>query len=235
MKKTLFAGAVCLLSVSALAETEAPSLAPVKAGDKVSLSVQQYEQKAAFTPPALQEKISSTSYTIVAGKGDESARKYSNGVSEVLARDQAIIAIITAAGERKDLRPSAVKHWMPASELKGGMKWAFTSLNEVPASNASEHMCQLDGRYDARASDAERDLKINGTLTHLKVTVIDIEGRINLRTCEGSALRSKERYVYSKDLNLVLEHDLLQQDAFGAMLGTTSNRQIKVSALTTAP
>ncbi|GAB2898031.1 hypothetical protein GCM10027046_29700 [Uliginosibacterium flavum] len=235
MKIAITCAALCLLSASASAELDSTAPNRIKVGDKINLTVQRYEQESPSEPSILQEKKSSASYSIDSDTGEERSVKYSNGAIEVFNKKLAFIASVSKNGERKDLKPSAIKNWMPTSDLKAGMKWTFETLWEAEASNAARHMCQFDGGYKARSSDSERDLTIDGKLVHLNVTVVDIEGNISLRTCEGDAWRVQERYVYSKDLDLIIEHNILQKDPFGKMLGGASNRLLKVSAITTNP
>lgn len=233
MKITITAFLLSLLSASALADTEATVLKRIKAGDKIGISVQSYTQAEIFLPPQLQEKRLTGTYLVESETGEERVLKFANGNRDIYDKNQALIAVIRK-GERKDLAKAAVRHWMPKGELTAGMKWSFEAMESSPASNAPEHICDFDGAYKASASDSMRELTINDKPVSIKVVVVDIDGHVNLRTCEGTATHLKERYVYSKDLDLVLEHEILRLDPFGKMLGGTANNLMKVNTVTTS-
>ncbi len=233
MKTTHVLLALGLFPALAFSQTDAPAPEHIRPGDTVSFSLQNYAQEAPGTAPVLQARVANGSYRIESDSGEERVLDYGKGVRLYQGRDQALVAYTGKEGQRIDLPANSVKHWMPQEELKAGMKWSFTTLDQVRASNASEHICDLDGAYKATASDGTRELKINGQSQSVKVVIVDIEGRINLRGCEGSAQRVVEHYAYSKELGLVLEQDTLRQDPFGKMLGTSGNRLMKVTSLTT--
>lgn len=221
-----------LLCANAFAADAAPAIGAIKHGDRITQAVQKYTQEAPSAAPVLEEKISSSTYTVESGAGDELLLRYKSGSAEVFGKDLALIARINKEGERKDIESDTVKHWMPKTELKPGMKWSFENQYEVDSSS-STRTCKYYGEYDAVSSAGEREQKINGTTVKLPVIVVDIRGRVNVQICRNATGSNvEERYVYSKDLNLVLEHSTLRQDAYGKLLGNT-NRLLKVTAIST--
>ncbi|MDQ7988943.1 MAG: hypothetical protein REI09_04840 [Candidatus Dactylopiibacterium sp.] len=222
-----------LLSSALFAQSAPTAPARIKAGDKVRVSVQTYAQEDAFSPPALRDKRLAATYLVESDDGTERVLKYANDNRDVYDKRAALVAVIRN-GVRKDLAPAGIKHWKPAGELAPGMKWSFTTLESSPATNAPEHICDFDGAYQASSSGGVRVVNIDGKPARLTVVVVDVEGRLNWRGCDGSALRVKERYVYSADLDLLLERDTLHQDPFGKMLGGSGNLMMKVTAVTTA-
>lgn len=225
--------ALGLFPAFAFSQTEPAALDHIKAGDKVAFSVQTYTQEVAGTAPVLQPRRAAGSYLVESDSGAERVLDYGKGNRLFQSGDQALIAYTGKEGQRIDLPPKSVRHWMPREELKAGMKWSFSALDQSQAINASEHTCDFDGAYKATASDGTHELKINGQTQTVKVVIVSIEGNINLRGCEGTAQRITEHYAYSKELDLVLEQEMLRVDPFGKMLGTTSNRLMKVTGLTT--
>ncbi|MDO6387881.1 hypothetical protein [Uliginosibacterium sp. 31-12] len=241
MKRIVPAIALSLLCANACAADGTTPVSTIRNGDRITRSLQKYTQETPTSKPVLEEKIASTSYTIESGAGDERVLRSRNGAAEILGKDLALIATINKNGERKDIDPETVKHWMPTTELKPGMKWSFSERHEQVASNSTK-MCQWFGEYDAVSYADERDQNINGSIVRLPVIVIEVRGRVNIRNCVGSGSDREERYVYSRDLDLVLEHSSLSLSSYGKLLGSSQQLSItsistgkKVALLTPAP
>lgn len=230
MKGLISTLALSILSTSVWADPDTGKPGPLQSGDQASYSFKKYVQEGPGETPVLEERSYSSSYAIETGSDAEILFRFKNGAADVYNKNLALIASINKAGERKAVQADAIKHWMPKTELQPGMKWSFENHWESPAANDSTYKCRYDGEFDAKSSASEREIKINGKLVRLPVTVVNIEGKTRLQVCQGSMQHSRERRVYSKDLNLVLEHEYIVQDSFGKLYGGWLNT---VTAVTT--
>ncbi len=231
MKYLASAIVLSLLDSHALAAGDANTLRPLKGGDKLTRALQKYVQDTPDAKPTLDEKISSSTYSVESEAGNERILRSKSGSAEVYGKDLALIATINKDGERKEIEADKVKHWMPKTELAPGMKWSFSERHEQVASNSTK-MCQWFGEYDAVSSAAEHDQKINGKVVRLPVIVIEVRGQTFIRNCNGTGSERQERYVYSKDLDLVLEHSEIIRSSFGALLSSSRQQTIASISLT---
>lgn len=227
-----------LVTTQAWADQSAPAvqegLVPVKAGDRVTLQRTEFLQPERRGDIAL-SKTPGKPFTIRIESSDAQgfSLKYGNGV-EVYAADQAYVAWIDSQGARKDLDPASILHWMPKGELKPGMQWDVALEYKIKGTTYGGE-CARGEYYKAHSEPVSRDILINKKPVHVDAVEVTLIGRIkSISSCvmNQGELDAVKKFVYSKDLNLVLEKSTIQHNDFNDMIGGSVNRTEVVTAIT---
>lgn len=219
---------------SASAPAAGSTIVPVKTGDRITLQRTPYVQLETRGEITLSK---TPGKPFVANVDSDSAEGRTLRYGKVfLTYDvgHALVAWTNAEGVRKDFDPETVLHWMPQAELKPGMKWDIAF--EYKVKDDLGGTCSLGERYKAHSEAVSRDILINKKPMHIDAIEVTLEGRIrSVSACQmpQGELEVVKKYVYSKELNLVLESSTLKHNDFSTMIGGSQNYFEVVKAIST--